>query len=138
MLLCHSTLSYGAASKSWTVTNSIKYSLQTFNHCSLHSILNINMYEVEEQWISHQCQDLKNVPTSKTSLSSSQEKNATNRLPHCLLATWVSNPRKKGCLQASLYNTMINLLHLQQALQDQVSESAPLSKWIETAQDEKL
>jgi hypothetical protein len=27
---------------------------------------------------------------------------------------------------------------LQEALQDQVSQHAPLSKWIETAQDEKL
>jgi hypothetical protein len=96
MLLCHSTLSYGAASKSWTVTNSIKYSLQTFNHCSLHSILNINMYEVEEQWISHQCQDLKNVPTSKTSLSSSQEKKChkqTTTLSSCHLGL---KPKKKG------------------------------------------
>jgi hypothetical protein len=59
--------------------------LQTFHHCSLHSILNINMYEVEEQWISHQCQDLQNVPTSQTSLSSSQDKvcGGLANLPEC-------------------------------------------------------
>jgi hypothetical protein len=59
-----------------------------------------------------------------------------NRLPRRLLAAWVQNPRKRGRPQATLRNTMID--SLQQVLQDQVSDQAPLSKWIDTARDVKL
>jgi hypothetical protein len=59
-----------------------------------------------------------------------------NRLPRRLLAAWVQNPRKRGRPQPTLCNTMIDLL--QQALQDQVSNQAPLSEWIDTARDVKL
>jgi hypothetical protein len=59
-----------------------------------------------------------------------------NRLPRQLLAAWVKNSKKRGRPQSTLHNTMIKLL--QEALQDQVSQHAPLSEWIETAQDEKL
>ena len=59
-----------------------------------------------------------------------------NRLPRRLLAAWVKNPWKQGRPQSALCNTIIE--SLQEALQDQVSQHAPLSEWIETAQDEKL
>jgi hypothetical protein len=39
--------------ESWTLTDSIKRSLQVFHHRSLRTILNINMFEVEEQRITN-------------------------------------------------------------------------------------
>jgi hypothetical protein len=85
----------------------------------------------------------KNVQTYQISSSSSQEgayaglvSLPLNRLLRRLLAAWVQNPHKRGRPQATLCNTMID--SLQQVLQDQVSDQAPLSEWIDTARDVKL
>jgi hypothetical protein len=39
--------------KAWTITDSIKHALQIFHHRSLRTILNINMFKVEEQRITN-------------------------------------------------------------------------------------
>jgi len=39
--------------KSWSLTEENKRQLQVFHHCSLHKILNINMFEVKEQRITN-------------------------------------------------------------------------------------
>jgi hypothetical protein len=49
--------------KAWTITNPIKCALQVFHHRSLRTILNINMFEVEEQRITNaQTRKRANVP----------------------------------------------------------------------------
>jgi hypothetical protein len=130
--------------EAWTITNSIKRALQVFHHCSLRTILNINMFEVKEQRITNaQTQKCANVPDILIFLTRRSlcwigklARMPMNRLPCQLLATWVENPQKIGRPQSTLCNTMIE--SLQEALKDQVSQYAPLSEWIETAQDEKL
>jgi hypothetical protein len=127
--------------KAWTITHSIKCALQVFHHCSLRTILNINMFEVEEQRITDaQTRKRAIVPAILIFLMRRSLRwigklagMPMNRLPRRLLATWVKNPQKQGRPQSTLCNTMIELL--QEALQNQVSQHAPLSEWIETAQD---
>jgi hypothetical protein len=102
------------------------------------------MFEVEEQRITNaQTRKRANVPNILIFLTRRSlrwigklAKMPMNRLPRRLLAAWVKSPRKRGRPQSTLRNTMIE--SLQEALQDQVSQHAPLSEWIETAQDEKL
>jgi hypothetical protein len=49
--------------KAWTITDSIKRALQVFHHRSLRTILNVNMFEVEEQRITNaQTRKRANVP----------------------------------------------------------------------------
>jgi hypothetical protein len=116
--------------------------LQVFHHCSLRTILNINMFKVEEQRITNaqtwkcacQCTWYYHLPHEK--IIGKLARMPMNRLPHQLLATWVKNPWKRGRPQSTLRSTTIELL--EEALQDQVSQHAPLSEWIEIAQDEKL
>jgi len=130
--------------ESWTITDSIKRSLQVFHHRSLRAILNINMFEVEEQRITNtEIRKRANVPDILIFLTRRNlrwigklARMPMNRLPRRLLAAWVQNPRKRGRPQANLRNTMID--SLQQALQDQISDQAPLSEWIDTARDTKL
>jgi hypothetical protein len=125
--------------KSWTLTDSIKRSLQVFHHRSLRAVLNINMFEVEEQRITNtEIQKRTNIPDILIFLTRRSlrwigklARMPMNRLPCHLLAAWVQNPRKRGCPQATLRNTMID--SLQQVLQDQVLDQAPLSEWIDTA-----
>jgi hypothetical protein len=130
--------------KAWTITDSIKHALQVVHHRSLRTILNINMFKVEEQRITNaQTCKRANVPDILIFLMRRSlcwigklARMPMNRLPCQLLATWVKNPQKRGRPQSTLQNTIIELL--QEALQDQVSQHAPLSEWIETAQDVKL
>jgi hypothetical protein len=125
--------------ESWTLTDSIKCSLQVFHHRSLCAILNINMFEVEEQRITNaEIQKCANIPDILIFLTRRSlrwigklARMPMNRLPCRLLATWVQNPHKRGCPQATLHNIMID--SLQQVLQDQVLDQGPLSKWIDTA-----
>jgi hypothetical protein len=133
--------------ESWTLTDSIKCSLQVFHHRSLRAILNINMFEVEEQRITNaEIQKRANIPDILIFLTRRSlrwigklARMPMNRLPCRLLAASVQNPRKRGCPQATLCNTMID--SLQQVLQDQVwvaPDQAPLFEWIDTARDVKL
>jgi hypothetical protein len=103
------------------------------------------MFEVEEQRITnaeiHKHANVADILIYLTRRSlrwiSKLARMLMNRLRHHLLAAWVQNPRKRGRPQANCATrTMIH--SLQQALQDQVSDQAPLSKWIETAQDIEL
>jgi hypothetical protein len=120
--------------KAWTITDSIKCALQVFHHCSLRTILNINMFEVKEQRIADaQTRKHANVPAILIFLMRRSLRwigklagMPMNRLPRQLLAAWVKNPRKQGIPQSTLRNTMIELL--QEALQDQVSQHVPLSE----------
>jgi hypothetical protein len=130
--------------ESWATSSTVKHALQVFHHRSLRTILNINMFEVEEQRITNtEVRKRANVPDILIFLTRRNlrwigkiARMPMNRLPRRLLAAWVQNKRKAGRPQNTLRNTMID--SLQQVLGDQVSEHAPLSEWIETAKDEIL
>jgi hypothetical protein len=86
--------------KAWAITDSIKRTLQVFHHRSLRTILNINMFEVEEQRITNaQTRKHANVPDILIFLMRRSlhwigklARMPMNRLPGQLLATWVKNP----------------------------------------------
>jgi len=56
-----------------------------------------------------------------------------DRLPRRLLAAWAVNPRRRGRPQLNLRNTMTE--SLQEVLDTQVSDNAPLIEWIDTARN---
>jgi hypothetical protein len=101
------------------------------------TILNINMFKVKEQRITNaQTRKHANIPDILIFLTRRSlcwigklARMPMNRLLRRLLATWLKNPQKRGRPQSTLHNTIIELL--QEALQDQVSQHAPLSEWIE-------
>jgi hypothetical protein len=86
--------------EAWTITDSIKRTLQVFHHHSLRTILNINMFEVKEQRITNaQTQKHANIPDILIFLMRRSlrwigklARMPMNRLPRRLLAAWVKNP----------------------------------------------
>jgi hypothetical protein len=86
--------------EAWTITDSIKRALQVFHHRSLRTILNINMFKVEEQRITNaQTWKRANVPDILIFLTRRSlhwigklARMPMNRLPCRLLAAWVKNP----------------------------------------------
>jgi hypothetical protein len=130
--------------ESWALTEDLIRELRVFHHRSLRKILNINMFEVEEQRITNTTiRERTNVPDILILAQRRQlrwigklARMPMKRLPRQLLAAWVNNPRKRGRPQTSLRNTMIETL--QEALDDQVSKDAPLEEWIDSAKDQRL
>jgi len=59
-----------------------------------------------------------------------------DRLPRRLLAAWDVNLRRRGRPQLNLRNSMIEML--QEVLDMQVPDNAPLKEWIDTARDPGL
>jgi hypothetical protein len=130
--------------ESWALTEDLIRELRVFHHRSLRKILNINMFEVEEQRITNATiWERTNVPDILILAQRRQlrwigklARMPMKRLPRRLLAAWVENPRKRGRPQTSLRNTMIETL--KEALDDQVSKDAPLEEWIDSAKDRSL
>ena len=130
--------------ESWALTEDLKRELRTFHHRSLRRILNINMFEVEEQRIRNA--DVRNRADVPDILVFARRRQLrwigklarmpSQRLPRRLLTAWVQNPRKRGRPQFNLRNTMIETL--QEALDDQVDEHGCLHGWIDTARNKNL
>lgn len=125
--------------ESWALNEDNKRYLRTFQHKSLRTILNINMYQVKDYNISNELvrEWFCNIPDIIHIIMKRQmkwighvAKMPYERLPRKLLAAWSSNPRKSGRPQNTFKNSYFECV---KALIPNISDHAPLTDWIGTA-----
>jgi exonuclease III len=128
--------------ESWAMSEIISRKLQVFYHKSIRKILNINMFEVEQDRITNQ--DLRkrfcNAPCLLDIISKRQlnwigkvaRMDPYTRLPRKLLAAWTNNNRKVGRPQISYKNTYESVLNM---VLPQLPKGAPLIHWLKLAKE---
>lgn len=136
-----STLLWGC--ESWTLNEHNKRLLRSFQHKSIRSILNINIYEVQDYKITNDSlrQNFCNMPDIIDIIKKRQmnwisaiAKMPTQRLPRKLLASWTKEPRKKGRPQSTYRNSYAECIS---TLLPDLPRALPLTEWITIAASQK-